>query len=108
MSKNTLEELRETRGSIYGEFSEQVNGVAGIVAAMRKTYLKNNGHEPGGKLLAEWHYLAIKLARIAVAPSYRDSYDDISVYSQLIADNHKEQLDLYTVLQYNIIYKGKE
>ncbi len=84
----THEQLRTERGNRYGEFGVQVEAVASIVEAMSRVYASKNGVLPPHNLLAEWHYLALKLSRIPASPSYKDNYDDLSIYSMLISENN--------------------
>lgn len=93
-----VEDTLKQRGSIYGEFATQTQTVGAIVLAMANAYAENNGIDKNNalmeksvpmKLLAEWHYLAIKLARIAVNPDYTDSYHDLAGYAMLIEKERK-------------------
>lgn len=89
----SVEETLEQRGSVYGEFGVQTKTVGAIVLAMANAYAdhheidKSNANLESSipmKLLAEWHYLAIKLARISVNPNHVDSYHDLAGYAMLI------------------------
>ena len=84
----TQEQLRTERGNRYGKFGVQVEAVASIVKAMSRVYVNKNGVLPPYTLLAEWHYLALKLTRIPASPDYKDNYDDLSLYSMLISENN--------------------
>lgn len=79
----SIEDTLEQRGSVYGEFSEQVKCVDAITNAMIDCSCAN-GREPTGEEMVEWHYLAIKLARIAVNPDHTDSYHDLAGYATLM------------------------
>lgn len=78
-----VNETLKQRGSVYGEFREQVKCVDAITNAMIDCACAN-GREPLGTEMAEWHYLAIKLARIAVNPNHVDSYHDLAGYATLM------------------------
>ena len=86
----TVEETLVQRGSVYGDFKDQVACVSGIVSIM-KTCAHKNSLEVTIETLAEWHYLAIKLARIAANPIHVDSYHDLAGYALLM---EKERLKL--------------
>lgn len=79
-----IENTLVQRGSIYGEFAVQLETVGGIVEAMKAAYIASGRGYPSKELLAEWHYLAIKLARIAVNPDHTDSYHDLAGYATLM------------------------
>ena len=82
---NNVEDTLEQRGSVYGDFGVQVKIVGLIVDAMSVGYaLNNGGFAPDDELKAEWHYIAIKLARIAANPDYTDSYHDLAGYATLM------------------------
>lgn len=83
MSESINETLKQ-RGSVYGDFGVQLETVGGIVEIMKAAYIANNTTYPNKELLAEWHYLAIKLARVAVNPDYIDSYHDLAGYAALM------------------------
>ena len=80
---NSVNDILAQRGSVYGSFEAQVECVAYIVNAMVRCG-ENNNVDVKPQLIAEWHYLAIKLARIASNPSYTDSYLDLSGYAELM------------------------
>lgn len=81
----SIEDTLAQRGSVYGEFKYQRECVSVIVAAMNNCFKDNNGGISAGcEQLAEWHYLAIKLARIAVNPDHTDSYHDLAGYATLM------------------------
>jgi len=80
----SIEDTLEQRGSVYGEFSVQVETVSMIIVAMAECYEKNRGVHPSVKIITEWEYLAIKLARIAANPDYTDSYHDLAGYATLM------------------------
>lgn len=82
------EQIQKDRGAIYGDFAENVRGVSAIIDAMVGIYEAKNGDKPNSFLVAEWHYMAIKLARIAATPCYHDSYTDLAIYAKLIRDEH--------------------
>lgn len=85
IEKKGVDATLEQRGSVYGEWSVQLQTVAGIVDVMSVAYSMNNGGlAPTDELRAEWHYLAIKLARIAANPDYTDSYHDLAGYATLM------------------------
>ena len=73
----------ENRGNVYGSFDAQVICVSSIVETMQVCAEKNNV-SLNQELIAEWHYLAIKLARIASNPNYTDSYHDLAGYAILM------------------------
>lgn len=79
----TVEDTLAQRGSVYGEFGVQLETVGGIVEVMKAAHISNRGY-PSKELLAEWHYLAIKMARIAVNPDHTDSYHDLAGYATLM------------------------
>jgi hypothetical protein len=85
----SVEQTLEQRGSIYGEFCEQVNAVSGIVMSMQKAYRAKHNDIPATSLVTEWYYLAIKMARIAVSPDHLDNYHDLAGYAMLM---EKERL----------------
>lgn len=82
MSKEITDTLAN-RGNIYGSFEAQVECVGGIVEVMKNCASKNNV-ELSPDIIAEWHYLAIKIARIASNPNYTDSYHDLAGYAMLM------------------------
>ena len=80
---SSIEETLTQRKSIYGEFNDQRLCVGEIVQIMIHCAKKNNVVlQP--EIIAEWHYLAIKLARIAVNPDYLDNYHDLAGYAMLM------------------------
>lgn len=82
---SSIEETLKQRGSVYGEFNNQVHTIAMIIDAMKFAYSQTHNQEsPHDTLIAEWHYLAIKLARIASNPMYSDSYHDLAGYATLM------------------------
>ena len=86
---SSVEETLKQRGSVYGEFNNQVHTIAMIVDAMKfaysQTHNQENPHDTlNDTLIVEWHYLAIKLARIAANPMYSDSYHDLAGYATLM------------------------
>lgn len=84
----STEELLTQRGNIYGSYSAQVECVSTIVMAMR--YCADlNGNPPSAELIAEWHYLAIKIARMAANEKYLDSYKDLIGYTTLMMEERK-------------------
>lgn len=84
-SETSVEQTLKQRGGVYGKFENQVWCIGCIVEAMTITYRANNKQqEPSQELKAEWHYLAIKLARIASNPDYTDSYHDLAGYATLM------------------------
>ncbi len=85
----TVEDTLAQRGSVYGEFGIQLETVGGIVEIMKAAYIANHTNYPSKELLAEWHYLAIKLARIAVNPDHTDSYHDLAGYATLMERERK-------------------
>lgn len=86
----SVEETLQQRGSVYGEFGVQLTTVSNIVDSMSVAYSMNNGgFAPTDRLRAEWHYLAIKLARIAANPDYIDSYHDLAGYAMLMEQERK-------------------
>jgi hypothetical protein len=81
-----VEETLKQRGSVYGEFTNQVHTIAMIMDAMKFCYSQTHNQElPHDTIIAEWHYLAIKLARIAANPMHLDSIHDLSAYALLIS-----------------------
>lgn len=89
----SIDKTLEQRGSVYGKFGVQCSTVGAIVAAMAGAYVDNKGIDRTNavmgdgvpmQLLAEWHYLAIKLARIASNPDHVDSYHDLAGYATLM------------------------
>jgi hypothetical protein len=84
---SSVEDTLKQRGSVYGEFTNQVHTIAMIIDAMKFAYLQTHNQEsPHDTLIAEWHYLAIKLARIAANPMYLDSYHDLAGYATLMEE----------------------
>ena len=82
---SSVEDTLIQRGSVYGEFNNQVHTIAMIVDAMKFAYSQTHNQEnPHDTLIVEWHYLAIKLARIAANPMYSDSYHDLAGYATLM------------------------
>ena len=79
----TIEETLMQRGSVYGDFKDQLSCVGLIVGAMNLC-ASQNGVLVTNEKTAEWHYLAIKLARIASRPSHTDSYHDLAGYALLM------------------------
>lgn len=79
----SVEDTLETRGKIYGEFKNQIECVGKIVSAMIDC-ANANEIRIDMDIQAEWHYLAIKLARIAANPNYTDSYHDLAGYATLM------------------------
>lgn len=82
MNTSVIDTL-ENRGSVYGSFEAQVACVGGIVEVMQVCAEKNN-ISLNQELIAEWHYLAIKLARIASNPNHTDSYHNLAGYAMLM------------------------
>jgi len=89
----SVDDTLKQRGNIYGDFGVQCSTVGAIVKAMDSAYVDNqkidrNNAVMGGNvpmnLIAEWNYLAIKLARIAANPDYTDSYHDLAGYATLM------------------------
>ena len=72
------------RGGVYGKFSAQLECVSYIVQAMEKCAINNGVTVDFTHLRTEWHYLAIKLARIASNPEHTDSYHDLAGYAMLL------------------------
>jgi len=88
--KNNVTETLEQRGSVYGEFSEQLECVTDIVQAMEKCARANGAsYHVISYLRTEWYYLAIKLARIASNPDHTDSYHDLAGYAMLLEKEHE-------------------
>jgi len=81
-----VEETLQQRGNVYGEFSDNLECVSKIVEAMRECRNKKFSYHADmeRKIDAEWHYLAIKLARIAADPEHTDSYHDLAGYAMLM------------------------
>ena len=86
----TIEETLMQRGSVYGDFKDQLSCVGLIVGAMNLC-ASQNGVIVTNENTAEWHYLAIKLARIASNPSHTDSYHDLAGYA-LLMENERLKL----------------
>jgi hypothetical protein len=80
----SVDDTLAQRGSVYGEFRVQLETVGSIVEIMKFAYITNNIEYPSKELMAEWHYLAIKLARVAVNPDHIDSYHDLAGYATLM------------------------
>jgi len=78
-----IEDTLDQRGSVYGEFKYQSECVSKIVSAMIRCGNAND-KSISDEVIAEWHYLAIKLARIAANPEYMDSYHDLAGYATLM------------------------
>ena len=80
----SVENTLAQRGSVYGAFGIQRETVGSIVEIMKCAYVANTQEYPTKELMAEWAYLAIKLARIATNPNHIDSYLDLAGYSTLM------------------------
>ena len=88
---SSVEDTLIQRGSVYGEFNNQVHTIAMIIDAMKFAYAQAHINEiPHDTLIAEWHYLAIKLARIAANPMYSDSYHDLAGYATLMEEERNK------------------
>ena len=81
---NEINNTLEQRGSVYGDFGVQRETVGSIIEVMKAAYVSNNQIYPTKELMAEWGYLAIKLARIATNPNHSDSYHDLAGYAILM------------------------
>lgn len=79
----SVDDTLEQRGNVYGEFSEQRKCIAGIVSSMVQCATQNK-KIVSDEIIAEWHYLAIKISRIAVNPEHIDSYHDLAGYATLM------------------------
>ena len=82
------QDIKNERGSRYGSFDTQVYGVSTIVDAMVHIYMMKHNELPPMKNITEWHYLAIKLARIPADVNYVDNYTDLSIYSKLLEEDY--------------------
>lgn len=82
----SVEDILEQRGERYGKFEHQIECVGSIVEAMCKVHREKFGKEPSPTLRAEWHYLAIKLARIPADPDYIDNLHDLEGYARLMKE----------------------
>lgn len=80
----TVDDTLRQLGSVCGEFGVQLETIGGIVEIMKAAYIANKTTYPSKELLAEWHYLAIKLARVAVNPDHTDSYHDLAGYATMM------------------------
>lgn len=85
-TKISIEETLKQRGEAYGEFSHNLDCVSRIVDAMKECRDRRFSYRSDieSKLDAEFHYLAIKLARIAANPEHTDSYHDLAGYATLM------------------------
>lgn len=84
----SVESTLNERGQRYGSFDKNIECVAHIVGAMINVYDDKHGEAPRLSLVAEWHYLAIKMARIAADPNYTDNYHDLAGYATLLETRH--------------------
>ena len=80
----SVEATLQQRESVYGDFGVQRETVGSLIEIMKGAYVANNQIYPSKELMAEWGYLAIKLARIATNPDYSDSYHDLAGYAMLM------------------------
>ena len=80
----SVEATLQQRGSVYGDFGVQRESVGAFMEIMKAAYVANNHIYPTKELMAEWSYLAIKLARIATNPDHCDSYHDLAGYAMLM------------------------
>jgi hypothetical protein len=78
-----MENMLVQKESMYGKFNTQIKTVSQIIDAMMGC-AAINGVDPTTELLAEWHYLAIKIARIAASPSHTESYHGLAEYATLM------------------------
>lgn len=81
--QETIDDIQQQRGSVYGKFSEQAEFVGRMIHEFEMIAVHNNvaiSHKQRGAVA----YIAIKLARYAVTPSHKDTLVDLESYCNLI------------------------
>ena len=83
----TIKDIQEQRGAVYGKFAYQAECVGRIIYALQECCV-HNGDEPTNAQVGCFAYMAVKLARFAVDPSHKDTLVDMESYANLIKELH--------------------
>lgn len=78
-----VEEILKDRGSIYGDFTLNVNSRAIIMAQLQQVHIEKNGDLMSNVDYQAINDIVIKLVRLGATPSHVDSWVDIAGYSKL-------------------------
>ena len=79
----TLDETLEERGSSYGAFDVNVEGVAEIMGVLNHVHKCKTGMDLNLIDHTNLHYQVIKLVRLGATPAHQDSWRDLQGYAKL-------------------------
>ena len=81
--EDSIKEIQQERGSVYGKFEHQAVCVGKIIKALTDCSVEN-GEYPTDQQVGAFAYVAVKLARYAVSPNHEDTLTDLESYCNLI------------------------
>ena len=82
----SIEETLKDRGSNYGDYGVNVEGVATIMGELQHIHKAKTGEALNLIDYSNLNYLVIKLVRLAATPNHVDSYHDLAGYSTLMEE----------------------